>query len=358
MNLSAVKGAKAKDKFPDFRPMDYDLSLRENLFFYNAEVDDNKRKKEWALEYWKDEKKDIKTISRMHEGYFITSGALAHMIKHRGIELGIKQEDFLSKKYLELNSLGGIEEVELPVVDLAAIKEAKLESVLKTHIAEFEYGLDLFFQGEKFDAKTYLIKNSVKAVMARTIAEHFKPFLKELKLASSGKDEQLVEAYSHLTNRQLTKFIEYVQGLMNSCEVASAIVAASRKPRAKREKAPTEIVKAVKWLEADKTTQLKSEHPSKIVNSNEAWVYNSANRRIFRYVALPGMKLSIKGMTIINMDAEKSGGKIVRKPESLLKGIYDLTSRPLNKLYDGIRGTESRGVGRLNSDTLIIKCFN
>ena len=65
-----------------------------------------------------------------------------------------------------------------------------------------------------------------------------------------------------------------------------------------------------------------------------------------------------EGATIINIDQEKSGGKIIRKPETMLKGLQDMTSRPINKLYNDIRGTESRATGRLNEDTLIVKCFS
>ena len=358
--MSAAKGReilKNKEKYPEFNIMDYDKSIRENLFFYNLEVEDSKKKKQWALDFWGHEGKDLKGFNKINDGYFLTAGAVAHMAYHRKIDLAPKHYDFLTKKYIELSKLIVIDEPSEIVIQ-GPTKEEKLAQELSVHIAEFEYGLDLFFEGKVFDAKGYLVKNNVKGPQTRLIADNFKPLLKEVKAALNGKDEQLIEGYSHLTKRQLTKFHDYVQGIIDSCEVASAITKAARKPRARKVKPPAELVKAVKYMLEDSLTKLKSEHPSKIVNSTEVWLYNAKNRRLFKYVALGGNPLSVKGTTIINVDVEKSGGKIIRKPEVQLAGIDSMTSRPLNALYKAIRGTESRAAGRLNEDTIIVKCFN
>lgn len=362
---SADKGREllqSKTKFPDFNLLDYDNSLRANLSFYNVEVDDNKKKKEWTLAYWKDQKKDTKGLARMSDAYFVTVGALAHMVKFRNIALNENDISHLDKKYEELKGRVNVETSEDDAVDTSADRarhrEALADSVVKDHIGEFLHGVDLFLKGDSFDAKGYLVRNNVKAVHTRRIADALKPTLREIKLAIAGKDEQLVEAYSFFSMRKLNKFAEYVQGLIDSCEVAAAITKAARSPRATKVKSPSEVVKAVKWLESDSVSKLKSEHPSKIVNASEAWVYNAKNRRLFKYVSLGGLYLTVKGSTIINVDVEKSGGKIVRKPETLLKGIQDMTSRPINKLYSSIRGTESRATGRLSEDILIVKCFN
>ena len=356
--MSAAKGReilKTKEKYPDFNMMEYDASIRDNLFFYNLEVEDSKKKKQWALDFWIHEGKDVKGFAKINDGYFLTAGAVAHMALHRKIDLSPKHYDYLTKKYIELSKMIVIEdEIIAPII----VKEDRSAQELSTHIAEFEGGVDLFFEGKVFDAKGYLVKHSVKPAVTKQIADQFRPLLQEVKLAISKKDEQLTEAYSHLTARQLVKFADYVSTLINSCEVASAINKASRKPRAKKAKPPAEVVKNVKYLDSDPSSGLKSEHPAKIVNATEVWLYNAKNRRLFKYVALGGLPMTVKGTTIINIDAEKSGGKIIRKPEVTLKDVANMTSRPLNALYKSIRGTESRAVGRLNEDTIIVKCFN
>lgn len=359
---------KSKEKFPEFNIIDYNTSLMRNMNYYNIEVDNSKKKKEWAVAYWKDQGKDVTNVSALVDGYFLTVGAVAHMIKFRDIDLDQGAVNYLEEKFVALNEYGRIKlslksDDDIDAAEIAAAAAAKKEALfnneLRVHLAEFDAGVDTFFTGGKlFDAKSYLIRMNVKPVMMKSVADYMKgAYQKEIKEALTGKDDQLVEAYSHLTKRQLIKFAEFIQSMIDSCEVASAITKAAKKPRAKKVKSPTELTKNTKWKTEDETIKLKSEHPAKIINATEVWVYNMKIRRLFKYVALGGTPLSIKGTTIINMDAEKSGGKIIRKPEVTLAGIQNQNSRTINKLYTDIRGTESRANGRLNEDTVIIKCF-
>ena len=117
------------------------------------------------------------------------------------------------------------------------------------------------------------------------------------------------------------------------------------------------IVKNVQYKKEDTTLKLKSISPEKIINSSEVWVFNTKVRRLFRYVALSGNKLSIKGTTLTGVDPEKSGGKILRKPEEQLNNVDVMTSRPLSKMFNDIRATVSAATGRLNEDTIILKAF-
>lgn len=358
---TAAKGReilKSKEKYPPFNLMDYDASLRANLHYYNLEVDDNKKKRDWAIAFWKSQGKDVSGFNKFNDGYFSTVGAVAHMIHVRGISLSDLHMAYMDKKYTDFkNALLSTNDTPSPTQSGQNNKEILLKNMEKEYIGEFQHGIDLFFAGKTFDAKSFLIEREVKGPTAKRIGDALKPTLKEVKEAIAGKDADLVEAYSHLSKVKLRKFADYIQSLIDSCEVAAAITKAARKPRATKVKAPVELVKNVKWLKEDTTSGIKSEHPAKIVNSTEAWVYNAKNRRLFRYVALDGMKLSVKGTTIINVNVEKSGGKIIRKPEILLKNIQSLTSRPMNKLYNDIRGTESRATGRLNEDIAIVKTF-
>lgn len=352
---------KAKEIFPDFNLMDYDISLARNLSFYNNEIEDTKKKKEWAISYWRDENKDVSKVSKLSDVYFNTIGAVAHMVKHRGISLDIRDITYLDRKYVEFVAMSvkdTVADVKATVEEKLIAREMKFDAELSLHIGEFEGGIDMFFLGDEFNAKSYLIRNNVKSTLTKAIADHFKPLVKEIKSVIAKKDEQLVESYSYMGPRQLNKFLKYVQMLIDSCEVATATAKAVRKPRTTKTKPPSEIIKDVSFMVKDDLSKLESVHPSKIIGSSEVWLYNVKNRRLFRYTALGGSKLTVKGTTIINVDINRSGGKIIRKPEVQLAGFVDRTSKFLNKLFDDIRCTESRGVGRLNDDTIIAAVFN
>jgi hypothetical protein len=349
---------KAKEIFPEFNIMDYDISLARNLSYYNTEIDDSKKKKEWAISFWKSEGKDTSKISKISDGYFNTVGAVAHMIKFRNIELDDRDTLYMTKKYNDFKSMTLKFEAE-PVTDeeKVQVKAAKAETELTTHITEFELGVDLFFKNKDFNFKSYLLRNNVKPVIMKQIAAHFKPMLTEVEFAISKKDAQVTEAYSFMQPRQLTKFMNYLKGIFEACESASAVVKVAKAPKAKRAKPTSELVKNVKYLVSDETSKLTSITPARIVNASEAWIYNAKTRRLFRYIASTGSKLTIKGTSIINIDDSKSGGKIIRKPESQLPGIQKFSSKVINTSFNEIRSTESVGSGRLSEDTLIVAVF-
>lgn len=349
---------RAKEIFPEFNLMDYDISLARNLSFYNTEIEDSKRKKEWTISYWKESGKDVSKVSKVHDGYFNTAGAVAHMIKHRNLPLAVRDIVYLDRKYLDFVEMSVKEpEAEISIEEKLQEKELKFDAALNLHITEFELGIDMFFHNKEFNAKSYLLRNNVKSTLTRAIAEHFKPMVKEIKLAMLKKDEQLEESYAFLGPRQLSKFAKYIQMIIDSCEVATATAKAARKPRETKVKPVSELIKDIKFLIKDDISGLTSMHPSKLIGASEVWVYNAKNRRLFRYLPLNGTKLTVKGSTIVNVDIDKSGGKIIRKPETQLVGLVDRTSKFLNKLFDDIHCTESRGVGRLDENSIIVNVF-
>ena len=225
---------------------------------------------------------------------------------------------------------------------------------MSTHIGEFEAGVDLIYAGKPFDSKSYLLTNNVKSTVAKQIGQHFKSVLRELKDIDS--DEVLQEAYDAYSKRELRIMREAIANMISTCDIVSAISKA-KKPSIRKDKPPSVLAKDVKYLREYLPLKLRSITPDKIVNSTEVWIFNIKVRRLFKYEALDGMKLSVKGTTILNFDPSKSGGKIIRKPEQSLKDIDNMTTRPLNKLFSGIRAVASKALGRINEDSIILKAF-
>jgi hypothetical protein len=353
--MARTTGAKgrailnSKKVFPEFNQIDYDASIAKNLCFYNDNVD-GAVKKATALAYWKSKGLDTKSISRFGETWFNTAGAVAHMLFERKLALHDKDISFLDTKFAELNAMKEADEPATPKVT----KEDKDARELKLHIAEFEAAVDVIFAGGVADGKAYLLHNEVKPAMAKQIALHLRKYTRELKEIDT--DEQLKEGYSFLGKRKLKEVQEKLEALISACGMAAAITRAA-KPRAKKQKSPVLIAKNVKYLSEYAELKLKSVTPDKMVNASEVWLFNVKVRRLFKYVSLGGTGLTIKGTTILNFDPEKSGGKIIRKPETQLKGVEGFTSRPLNKLYNDIRAVPSKATGRVNEDCIIVKCF-
>ncbi len=344
---------KDKTKYPDFNIMDYDASVRNNLSFYNLEID-NKLKKKYAIDYWKNTNKNVDLISQLNDNWFITVGAVAHL-SMRGIELSSKHNKWLSDKFEELNSLAkSIKEDDTETPKLTISKEDKAEMEITFHIGELEFALDKVTSGEEMiNVKEHLSKYQLSSAQLKKIAGWFKPRLAELKNTS---DEQIVESYAFLGKKGLKKLIEAIELIISSCEVKSS-TKVIRKTKTKKVKPPSVIVKNVKFLKEFLDLKMKSIPPEKLIGASEIWLYNVKLRRIFKYVSLGNDGISVKGTSLIGFDPEKSHGKIVRKPDEQLKGYESMTSRPMNKLYNDIKATTSKATGRLNEDSIILKIF-
>ncbi len=345
---------KAKTSFPDFNPLDYDVSVRNNLTHYKENFE-SKNMKEFALTYWKDQSKNIEGLSKLPQGYFESIGAVCHMLT-RNCPLNdehIKKVDEKRKELLRIASTYQPTTYVAPVKP-SIDKETQIKNDTDYHIAEFEFMLDEFITGKKSDPRKYLVGAEVKKPVMVNIADHFKK--KMVELNEIDNDEKLQEGYSNFSKKELREFKEFIQSIISACDTASAIIKA-RKPRTKKVKPPSVIAKDVRYMKEYSNLNLKSVSPEKIIDAKEVWVFNVKLRKLFKYVSLENLTLTVRGTTIIGHDPDKSGGKILRKPEVQLKEYSTMTSRPFNKLYNEIRATTSVATGRLNEDSIILKCF-
>jgi len=156
----------------------------------------------------------------------------------------------------------------------------------------------------------------------------------------------------------MIKAIEQVISDLNSY---ISIKKASKTPR-KRKPVPVEkIVSKLKYLKEFKDPALKldlvSVHPTKLHGSSEAWVYDTAKRKLHHYIADQySQTFTVKGNTIIGFDTGKSEIKTLRKPGEQLKEI--MGSKPAaRKFFEGIKATATVPNGRFNENMIILKAF-
>lgn len=352
----AILKAKSSIHPPTFIPEEYKLSMMRSLNYYSANVED-KDKRKFAIKYWKDQGKNVGPLSSLADSWFSTIGAVAHMIQS-GVQIHEHDLIRLDSAYNQL-----LKEVkpEPTIVETKNVEQKKsiqdyMNEAASLHIGELEGMLDdLCRTGEYFDAKGYLTKQQIKAPVAKRIADWFKPKLQEFKLAID--DKELLEGYSNLGKRGLNKLVSQVEGIINDCNTMAQIAKTTRAPRKRKEKPPSVLVAKMKWLREFVELKLKSIHAEKIVGADMIMMYDTVKRRIIKYQALDGYTLSVKGTAIQNFDPEKSGSKIIRKPEIQLKGCQEMTKRPINNLFNEIKATSGRLNGRTNDNLIIIGVY-
>jgi hypothetical protein len=178
------------------------------------------------------------------------------------------------------------EEVEVkatgPVVSIQdRVREAsyKMTEEIETAIESFQT------DPESFDPKAFKVLNllkahQAKAAHARIIRDFYARNLDELVEAASTKDEQLKEAYSHLSKVQLRKITAFYQEIVSACEMLAQEAKVNRKPKAKKAVPAEKIVAKLKYKKADEPLKLVSINPADILGAKELWTYNTKIRKL------------------------------------------------------------------------------
>jgi len=121
------------------------------------------------------------------------------------------------------------------------------------------------------------------------------------------------------------------------------------------------IVAKLKYLKTFKDVASKldlvSISPVKLHGSSEAWVYDTAKRKLHHYIADEYSKaFTVKGSTLLGFDTGKSEIKTLRKPAEQLKEI--MGSKPAaRKYFNDIKAVSTTPNGRFNEAMIILKAF-
>ena len=362
MSKLKAKGRKIladkKTHVPDFNVMDYDSSLIRALNFYSSEVED-KHKRQYAYTYWKSKELDVKRLDKLPDSWFSTVGAVAHMVL-KAVPLNDTEVARLDNAYLQLCAIAVPAEVEKASVAVETTEgvQDRIFAGAKLHIGEMEGWIDDFVTtGTVNSCKNYLAKNQVKAPTIKYIIDHFrKSYLLDLEAYAQGDDE-MIEAYSNLGKVKVRKLSQYINSIIEECGTVAQISRTTRAPRKRKEQPASKVVAKMKWMREFADLGLKSVNAEKIVGAESVWLFDTAKRRVIKYESIDGMTLTVKGTTLQNWNPEKSGSKIIRKPDIQLNGISDKGKRPMTALYNEIKGAVGKVKGRTSDDMIILKVF-
>jgi len=253
------------------------------------------------------------------------------------------------------------EEVEVkPTGPVVSIQDRVREASYKM-TEEIETAIEAFqTDPEAFDPKAFKVLNLLKAYQAkaahaRIIKDFYAKDLNELVEAASTKDEQLKEAYSHLSKVQLRKITAFYQEIVSACEMLAQEAKVNRKPKAKKAVPAEKIVAKLKYKKADEPLKLVSINPADILGAKELWTYNTKSRKLGKYIAEEFQDLGIKGTTIIGFSEVKSVQKTLRKPIDQLKEFKAAGKVVLRKFLEDINAVDTRMNGRINEDIILLK---
>jgi len=250
-----------------------------------------------------------------------------------------------------------------PAVYVPSIQE-RLRDAAGQMSEELDYAIDEWIKDpEAFDPKAFktvslLRGKGVKPAHARMVKGFYERMLAEVEeVQTKGCEEQLAEAYEHVSKKNIKKLNEFLVSIMTACDQIIGEAKLTKKPRAKKVKPAEDLVKKLKFKATDDKLGIASVPPAQLVGAQAAVVYNTKTRKIGYYNALNSSGLTVKGTTIGNY-TDKSVQKTLRKPEMQIREFKEQnTQRRVETWIKNIKATEIALSGRINAETMILKVF-
>jgi hypothetical protein len=336
------------------------------LNYYNMNNDD-KDKKKWFLSYIaKTDKKLAVALTKLDDDLFRHAGVIARMIMREQpvgeVELKFLEDrtkvlvGLLSKpEQQKVSALKG-KAVVKPVAPVVSLQDRIKEKAHEIG-GEFDGMIDDFVLEDKtFDAKNILKQLNVSGPVAKIVGTFYDSTIAELKEVLEGNDKQLVEGYSHLKKTKIKKMLALYESIVEACGTQVQVAKATRKPRARKEKPASVIVAKMKYKKEDTEYGIKSIPAANIVNAQELWVFNTKYRKVQVYRADDPKGLSVKGTSIIGYDVEKSGSKMMRKPEQIM-AYASMGKREINNSFKALTTMQQKVNGRINEECILLKVF-
>jgi hypothetical protein len=218
---------------------------------------------------------------------------------------------------------------------------------------------DFVVAGAKMSADFSPIKlmrgMNVSPNMTGTISAVWELRLAEFNEVLEGEDADLVEGYSHLTKNQLKQCVKFCETVINDCGSYVQLKKVERKPRAKKAVSPEKLTRKFKFMKEFDELGLKSESVTKLVGASEAWLYDTAKRKLIHVMSDSHIgTFTVKGSAIVGFDTLATVQKTLRKPAEQIKAVTGGGKPAARKAFAEIKATETKFNGRGNDNLIIL----
>ncbi len=309
---------------------------------------------------------EAKKLKKVDEKEFLMTLCWLARMTVRGLELNEHESATLENEISRLLKLTAkpevIEKEEKPVSNRPNIQELLREKAREA-AGELEGLFDEFITTGKASQKPIdvVAKFNVVPQQIPYILEFWKRKQDEFEVLQEGKDADIKEAYSFLGKIQVRNILKFIEQVTTDLNSYISVKKANKAPRKKKAVPVEKIVAKLKYLKEFKDAvnklDLVSIHPTKLHGASEAWVYDTAKRKLHHYIADEYSKsFTVKGNTILGFDTNKSEIKTLRKPSEQIKEV--MGSKPAaRKFFNDIKAVGTVPNGRFNENMLILKAF-
>jgi hypothetical protein len=343
---------------PTIDAMNYNPSLMLALNWYNTEAD-NKTKKRWFQEHFG--KNARFAMADINDREFRTVGTLCRIVDNQQYldpkELALIQSEFERIKSLsdQAKAVPVKQSVAVPLAKAPTIQD-RLDDQASEFVGKFDEMIDAFTLDRKaIPDVALLMKQRPTSPVAKKAMAKISRVLEELREAVAGTDKQLNEGYSNFKKPELKKLLAAYESLAEQLEQTKKMVVrvSTRKPKVKP---AGQVVAKMKFAKENTELGLKSVPAASIVDAEEVWLFNTKYKKLQYYKAVDGMRLTVKGTTIMNFDATKSEQLTVRKPETVAT-LNDKGKRAFTQFVKTLTTKPAPCNGRTSEETIILAAF-
>jgi uncharacterized protein (DUF433 family) len=310
--------------------------------------------------------KDSKTMRGIPDSQIRLTPAWVCRMTLMGLQLNEHEQCIIDEQIANMLKVKQEAKREKSEVDAeAAVAKLTIQDHLREKVSECAGELEGMFDefvkaGAKMSADWKPIAQirgmNISPNMVGTIIDIWKIKLAEFEEVLEGNDADLVEGYGHLNKNQIKQCVKFIEQVIADCGSYVSIKKTERKPRAKKAANPVKVVAKFKYLREFDELKLKSVAPTELINASEAWLYDTAKRKLIHVVADSHLgTFTVKGSAIIAYDATQTISKTLRKPAEQLKGIVGAGKPAARKAFGDIKATETKWNGRGNENLIILK---
>ena len=312
-------------------------------------------------------KVDAKKMRGIPDGQIRITPAWVCRMTLLGLELLEHEQCIIDEQISEmLKSKQEIRKSQEERDDDTAVQKLTIQDHLREKVSECCGELEGMFDdfvvaGAKMSADFSPIKLmrglNISPNMTGTVSAVWELRLAEFNEVLEGTDPDLVEGYSHLNKNQLKQCVKFCETVINDCNSYVQLKKVERKPRAKKAASPEKLTRKFKYMKEFEELGLKSEAVTKLVGASEAWLYDTAKRKLIHIMSDSHIgTFTIKGSAIVGFDALATVQKTLRKPAEQIKLI--MGSKPVaRKEFEAIKSTETKFTGRGNENLIILKAW-
>ena len=208
-------------------------------------------------------------------------------------------------------------------------------------LTEIDGIIDDMIEGKitNFSFYKWLKEHETPSCHLHALVEKLKQELSEYGAILQDEDSDLTEGYSHLSTKKINSRVVLFRSLIEDAEKYIDGARQSRKPKKKKTVTVDMKMKFFVWMKEDISLKIVSVDPSKIIGSQELFVFDTKYKKLTHFVAVDGKGLDVYRTAIISYNEKLSHTYPLglKKTEETLTALQNGGSAHKKKVLEGLK---------------------